>query len=419
MPFTIYEARDRVGGNCVTLRHGDFLFDSGAHRFHDRDPLVTEEIKDLLGEGLRRIDVGSQVYHEGSLIDFPLSPFSLLKALGFLTFAGAAVEILAERLRGCGNGKNGSFEALAVRRYGKTIASRFLLNYSEKLWGAPCSELSPTIAAERMKGLDLRTFVKEAILGRSAEVQHIEGSRFFYPVGGIGTIAKHLAQACGRHNIRLNSRITGLHHDNERIGEVTVNGTDRIVVDHVVSTLPVSELVRMLEPRADSDILDITRTLRFRHIVLVVLGLSRDSVTGAATVYFPDSAVPFTRVYEPRNRWRGMSPPGRTSLVAEIPCEGRDPVWNASAEALADRVAGHLENIGWIRPSDIQSFAIRRLEYAYPILDAGCQERFQRVAAYVQRFRNLRLSGRNGRFVYSWIHDMMKFGRDIVEDYAG
>jgi len=30
-------------------------------------------------------------------------------------------------------------------------------------------------------------------------------------------------------------------------------------------------------------------------------------------------------------------------------------------------------------------------------------------------FTNLHLSGRSGRFVYGWIHTMMRFGREIVE----
>ena len=45
IPFTIYEANDCIGGNSTTLRHGDFLYDSGAHRLHDKDASVTEELQ--------------------------------------------------------------------------------------------------------------------------------------------------------------------------------------------------------------------------------------------------------------------------------------------------------------------------------------------------------------------------------------
>ena len=36
--FKIHEATDAVGGNAITIKFKDFLFDSGAHRWHDKYP---------------------------------------------------------------------------------------------------------------------------------------------------------------------------------------------------------------------------------------------------------------------------------------------------------------------------------------------------------------------------------------------
>ena len=44
LDFTLIEAGSDLGGNCRTLRLGDFLFDTGAHRVHDKDPDVTSDI---------------------------------------------------------------------------------------------------------------------------------------------------------------------------------------------------------------------------------------------------------------------------------------------------------------------------------------------------------------------------------------
>ena len=35
--FEIYESSGQVGGNCKTIVDGDFRFDIGAHRFHDKN----------------------------------------------------------------------------------------------------------------------------------------------------------------------------------------------------------------------------------------------------------------------------------------------------------------------------------------------------------------------------------------------
>ena len=41
------------------------------------------------------------------------------------------------------------------------------------------------------------------------------------------------------------------------------------------------------------------------------------------------------------------------------------------------------------------------------------------IHSYLDRFENLRLTGRSGRFVYGWIHDMMRFGLETVDDIVG
>src|SRR5687767_5110804 len=73
---TLFEAGPRVGGNCVTFRHGDFLFDSGAHRFHDKDAEITADVVELLGDELLRIEVPSYIHSHGKFVDFPLSPLN-------------------------------------------------------------------------------------------------------------------------------------------------------------------------------------------------------------------------------------------------------------------------------------------------------------------------------------------------------
>ena len=213
LPFTIYEASNRIGGNCITLKHRDFLFDSGAHRFHNKDVQVTEELKALLGDDFREISVPSQIYYNGRFIDFPLSPLNLLRNLGLYAFAKAGFELVGSKLRGCE--RNGNFENFALYTYGKTVANSFLLNYSEKLWGLPCNRLSSSISGRRMKGLNLKTFLKEAIFGHAAKTKHLDGS-FHYPKMGFGTISEKLGEFCGKENVFKDSRITRILHNHTR-----------------------------------------------------------------------------------------------------------------------------------------------------------------------------------------------------------
>ena len=68
LSFKVYEAQNRVGGNCITIKHGDFLYDSGAHRFHDKDNEATKLVKKLIGNYLVKTSIPSQIYYRGKFL---------------------------------------------------------------------------------------------------------------------------------------------------------------------------------------------------------------------------------------------------------------------------------------------------------------------------------------------------------------
>lgn len=247
IPFTIYEARNRLGGDCITLKKEGFLFDSGAHRLHDQDPEITQEMRNLLGDALQRVDIPSKIYAQGKFLHFPLSLTGLLENLGLFTIVKAAVEVGISRL--AKRNLNKSFESFAVYAYGSDIAERFLLNYSEKLWGAPCARLSSTIAGKRLQGITAKSLMAGIFLGRKAMDKHVEGA-FHYPKMGIGVIAEKLGEFCGEKTIVKDAKITKILHDDGRIRAIEVNGKKEIATDEVVSTLSLPFFFACLEATA-------------------------------------------------------------------------------------------------------------------------------------------------------------------------
>ncbi len=415
LPFKIYEAGETVGGNCRTFEHEGSLFDSGAHRFHDKDPMMTRELRNLLGDELREIRAPSQICHEGLFIDFPLSPLNLVLKLGAGTLIKGAFELVRARLS---HGEAGDdFESFALRTYGRTIAELFLLGYSRKLWGMPPNRLSPVISGGRLKGLTLSAFLFEAFGGNRKRTRHLDGS-FYYPRRGIRAIPERLADSCGRENILTGSRITRVFHDTRRIRAVEVNGGKIVETGGVINTLPLTVFLDMLNPAPPPEILAVSGSLRFRDLVLVVLTLDRPFLTKNASIYFPDAGLPFARMSEPRNRSPFMAPPGRTALLVECPCFREDAVWGAPDGRLIDEVRGHLVRLGLIREPDVLGGTVARLEYAYPVIERGTEEKTRRIFGYLDGLENLRSSGRVALFEYIHIHDIMRIGQETAEAMA-
>jgi len=410
VPCTVYEKAGRWGGNCVTHAWRDFRYDSGAHRLHGTDPGVAEECSRLLGGDLFEVKIPSRIFRDGRQFVFPLELKNIVRNMPPTDLAVGLADLL--RSACFGNGKNGNFEALAVGRYGRFFAQKFLLDYTEKLWGMPCSELDSSLTGKRLSGLHFWGLVKELLFKNSAP-RHMEG-KFFYPEGGIGRLTDALAHGCGTDRIRLRSEVTRLFHDSRRILAFELNNGERVEADAVVSTLPMDRLLAMLEPRlapeAQPD------RFRFRNLVLVALFIGKERITDAASLYFPGGGTAFTRAYEPRNRCASMSPPGRTSLVCEIPCDAASPVWTLPDDALAEKVIGPLCKFGWFNRSQILGYEVRRMPDAYPVLAAAHRPFCEAAGAALRQFSNLKISGRNGRFSYSWIHDQMRWGREVVQE---
>jgi protoporphyrinogen oxidase len=417
LDFTVLEAEDRPGGMCRTLSFGDFRFDLGAHRFHDQDTRLTQEMKDLLKERLSVIEIGSQIYSEGRLIDFPLSPFNLIGVIGPIEAVKAGFHLIGSRLASRHSDLE-NFERFAIYKYGRPIAERFLLNYSEKLWGLPCNRLSLDVSGKRLKGLSLTTFLMEAFSSGRIKTRHLDGA-FYYPVSGFGEITDALTEAIGSERIQTGSRVTAVRHRDGRIVAVEVNGRETVETDRVISTLPLPLFLGMLDPPCPPEISSLAQGLSYRSLILVMLLLNRETVTRSGTVYFPDPAFPFNRVSEPRNRSPRMSPPGKTSLLAEIPCGGNGSSCGDGTDGHVRSVVDHLVRIGWILESDVIETHVERLEHAYPILETGHETRVQGILKYLESFRNLRLIGRNSLFKYTHFHNMMRQGRTIAEDWAG
>lgn len=409
LDFSIYETGAHVGGNCRTLRLGDFRFDTGAHRFHDKDAQTTQEVKALLGDALFRVDAPSEIFFQGKFYRFPLALNDLTKKLDARTLSKIAWENVSFKPRAQAD----DFATFAINQYGKTLAERFLLNYSEKLWGEAPHNLSTAIAGNRLKGLDLRSFLRF----RDRNPRHLDGP-FLYPKYGIGMIADKLCEFIGAEHIKLNHRVSRIIHRDGKIARIVLNDDIDVHTTTVINTLPLTLTTRILTPPPPPEIRALADRIKYRHLVVCVFCLERAAFSPNASLYFPDARFPFTRLYEPKNRSPHMAPEGQTAIVLELPCYRDDAVWTLTTEALKTKVWKALRHVEpTLSTSEIIDYRAYRLPFAYPVLEVGFEENVAQLVAYFEKFENLYLTGRSSLFRYLHIHDMFKAGRELVETH--
>lgn len=413
LPFRLYEKSCELGGLCRTLSLGLHRYDTGAHRFHDQDHEVTADLRELLGGALFPVSCPSKVLIRGRFMDFPPTPLSVILAGGVREMPRIGLDLLRNRRR---RTPVVSFHDFAVRRFGETLARRFLLNYSRKVWGLPPDRLSPAVATKRLQGMSLRTLLLE-LVDPGRKTAHLDGA-FLYPRGGYGRIVEALAGACPADSLHTGAGVSGLVVQDDRVVRLRLDdGTEVTVSGPVVSTLPLSVVVRnLIGIPIPAAVEEAIRELRFRHVRLVFLRLGRESVSRNASIYIPDPGYSVSRIYEPRNRCRTMAPPGETGLAAEVPCFPQEPVAALSPEELKAHVVRELARLGLVRAEQVLDWRVHELPNAYPVYALDFEDRVRTVLGFLQHLTNFQTTGRNGLFHYSHLHDQMRRARDFIED---
>ena len=407
LKVALYEGSNSTGGNAKTLKLGDCLFDTGAHRLHDKIPEVTKEIRSLLGSDLLTVNAPSRIHFAGRRLRFPLQPGDLLRQLPLRILVRIILECLQKR----GQQDLPNFRSWAVSQYGQTLADLLLLNYSEKLWGEDTANLSPQISGGRLRNLDLRAFLRGLLPGEDS--RHLDGS-FLYPRNGFGSIFERMTEEIGGDHIHCNSRITKLINEKGRVTAFELNDQTNVEAETLISTLPLPLMMKILDPAPPTEILRKARSIRFRKLLLCVFCLKRDRFSDNASIYFPDSDLPFTRLYECKNRSIFVAPEDQTAIVLELPCHESSVYWQMSDTDLLEKVLSALVDVESIEQEEILQTAVYRLPFAYPILEVGIEQTVSELVSYLDGFENLHLIGRNATFRYLHTHDLFNEAETLI-----
>ncbi len=412
--YNLFELDSEVGGNCKTFKNKVFSYDSGAHRFHDKDSQTTHDIKKIMGKKLMSIEVPSQIYLNKKFIDFPLSPWNLFKFLGFKNSIIELIKLIILKMKNF-NKKINNFEEFAFNTYGEKLANLFLIGYSEKLWGLPCKQLSTEIAGKRLRGLNLSTLILELFQLKNTKTKHLDG-KFYYPVDGIGSIFTEIKLQTNCNNYFLNHRITKIKHNNELIESIQSNKTKNHTVDYLVSSLSLDILAELMDPKVPKVVYNAIKSIKYRDIILVTFFLDKKNINKNGSMYFPSSNFHFTRIYEAKNRSKKMSPENQTSLSVEIPTYNQSNLWNSSKSKIQDIIKNELLDLEFFNEKEIIDIEVKKINKAYPILDINYKSKIKLIMDYFSQFKNLTINGRNGKFQYTHIHDHFRDARNIIEN---
>jgi len=397
-----------VGGLCRTVNWNSFRFDIGGHRFYTESEEVQGFWSAILGDDLLPKERLSRILHDGKDFAYPLDLGEVLTKLNPYYGARCLGSYLLARFTP--SDKTSNYEEWMVRHFGKALFETFFRDYTEKVWGVKCSEISSDWASQRTKGVSLLSVLRKAIghpSGRTAKVRSFTDT-FYYPRLGAGQlwdiVAGHIQEGGGE--IRLGSIIEWIDISDEstlRVQVRTGNTSTTLLADEIISSIPLPSLLLLLRPAPPEDLLSEAAGLHFRDFILVALKLKKPSVFAGQWMYVQEKGVRVARIQDYRNWSEGLIPNSSQGLIGmEYFCFEKDDLWSESDDDLVSHAIQDAEHIGLLIRDDVEDGKIIRMKNAYPIYHHGYRERVNAVKAYLsKRAPRIQTIGRSGTHRYN------------------
>ena len=427
---TVVERAPFVGGLARTIKrdteYGEFKFDIGGHRWFTKNDRLNELFKEVIAEELLWVNRVSRIYFDGKYVDYPLKISNALKAVGPVVAAQAMADYGRTRLqKKIRPTAVESMQDAYIDQFGPTLYKLFFKNYSEKVWGLPCDQMSGDWVTQRSKGMSLVTAVKDALVPSKGEVVSLI-DEFMYPKYGFGRLSERMTDRITEmgNEVRLGAGVTKVHRDGNRVTGVTVeteNGSERLEATNYISSIPLTVLAKIMDPPAPDDVLAAADSLTFRNIITVNLMLKRRQVTPDTWLYVHDRRILFGRFHEPKN-WSAAMVPGDeyTSLVIEYFCSFGDHIWEMTEEELVENAAKHLvDDLKFIDRSEVIGGFTIRAPRAYPSYVIGYEQPLAKIKAFIDQFENLQIIGRYGTFRYNNTDHSIETGLLAAENILG
>jgi protoporphyrinogen oxidase len=198
-------------------------------------------------------------------------------------------------------------------------------------------------------------------------------------------------------------------------------GRYRVETDHVISSMPFSELVRDMDPPAPADVRAAALTLQYRDFLTVALVVPDVSGFPDNWIYIHSPKVQVGRIQN-FGAWSPfMVRAGTTCLGMEYFVFEGDELWDKADDELVALATRELAAIGLIEPTQVQQGYVVRMPKAYPVYDdtyrAAVDTMREWLAASVP---NVHPVGRNGMHKYNnqdhSMYTAMLTVDNIVED---
>jgi protoporphyrinogen oxidase len=408
-----------VGGIARTESYKGYHFDMGGHRFFTKSPEVNQLWHEVLASEFLTRPRRSRIYYKKKFFYYPLKPLNALMGLGIVESVLIMFSYIRWQL--FPYKQEETFEEWVTNRFGKRLFQTFFKTYTEKVWGISCSELKAEWAAQRIKDLSAKTVLLSMFRKPGTTVKTLI-EKFEYPRLGPGmmwrAVTDRVRESGGE--VRLNRPVARIFRTDNRIDSVEVThdgGLEIVEGDAFVSSMPLTEFVRKLDPPAPAHVLEAADQLKYRDFLTVCLIVDKNELFDDNWIYIHDPSVKVGRIQNYKNWSPDMVPdPEKTGLGLEYFCNEGDELWNMTDAELIELGKRELAQLGLADSNDVVEGCVYRVAKSYPVYDSDYRSHLAVLREFMESLTNVQTIGRNGLHRYNNQDHAMLTGMKAVRN---
>jgi protoporphyrinogen oxidase len=459
IPIIIEQSHD-IGGISKTINYKGNRIDIGGHRFFSKSDRVMEwwldmmpveatadnsitinyqnKAKTFVADAAHKADARSaegvmlvrsrqsRIYYLKKFFTYPVTlSADTIKKLGIVKIGRIGFSYIRARLFPIK--KEQSLEDFFINRFGRELYRTFFKDYTEKVWGASCSEISAEWGAQRIKELSVGKAmlhaIKKIFKGKDKTIGQKDTStslieRFLYPKLGPGqmweTVAAKVEAKGGM--IHKGFTVKKITAEQNKIVSITAENdageTTHFTGDYFFSTMALKDFIEGMNTVPEK-IAAIASGLQYRDFIIAGLLLKKMAVKNEPFnnehtrlikdnwIYIQEKEVKLGRL-QVFNNWSPFMVKDENTvwLGLEYFCNKGDELWNQRDESFIKFAAQELEQIGLANAADVLDGTIIRMEKTYPAY-FGTFNEFDTLKDYLNQFENLYCIGRNGMHRYN------------------
>lgn len=286
-------------------------------------------------------------------------------------------------------------------QYGNSFAERFPMTYTPKYWMCEAKDLEIKWIGQRLYQPSIEEVIQGAYTSDTPITYYAKEMR--YPEkGGYKAFLNELVKDA---DIRYNEEVVRID-TNSRI--VTTKTGTEYEYSRLISSMPLPDLVKALEPSPPKKIIEAANKLRYTSGYLISIALKGNNIPPFLWWYIYDKDILPARVYSPTLKSKDNAPEGCSSLQLEVYCKEKD----YSDDELIAKSVEPLIAMGIIRREDIITIDIRFEPWANIVFDHHIYQARETVLQYI-RSVGIEPIGRFGLWEYLWSDQALISGLSV------